>query len=1020
MKKILLGCLGLMVGTVGFSQNKAINPNAIKAHMTLEHKRAYTGFETMPQNQVISNTGNASRSGRAVDADTAGVTTYDLQTNNALCRRIVNLGNGNIIATWTRSTSGNINANDRGTGYNYFTGGAFGPEPTDRIESERTGWPTVGVTRSGREYVITHTVSSGMMFAWRDNAGTGQWSDMIIPGDPVAVWPRAANSGDSIYVIVSRQTGDAFNGLDGGIAFFRSFDGGDNWIGPDSIPGLNASNFFRVGGDAYAIDAKDNIVAFVVGMFQPTLFKSTDYGDTWTMTRLITVSDPLYSGAVGELLDSVVSTDESYDILIDKNDMIHLWYGRNVVLDDDDATAGWTYYPFNVGVMYWNENMAGMDPVLIHQTRIANDTLVFDDCDPSFSVNQDAVQAYFGNMVSMPQAGMDDDGNIYLTFSAIRDGALDANGDMYRNSYIVASHDGGNTWVGPHNINQDDQEEAVYASIAKYVDNKCHILFQSDNIAGTAVQDQIGPAHPYLDNAIKYVAINKWDIVNPDDITCPTLSFSTDTGFVYFSCGLTTLTPDDAAIADDIPEGDISGSIQVIGTLSSTNVGHVQTVQYYVLDGAGNSSDTLDRVIKIVPDTFDKTPPVITLNGFSPVDIVVNTSYNDAGAMVTDNSGCYDTLIVLSNVDTANVGSYQVTYDATDNAGNNAVQVTRTVNVIPADTDPPVITLIGPSTLTIEVFDTYVEFGATAFDNVDLDVTANISIGGTVNTNVVGTYMVTYDVSDQAGNDAIQVVRTVHVVDLTAPEIILDGDNPLTHEKGTAYVEPGYTATDNYDGNITANVTEDQGNFDPNTAGTYTLSYSVSDSSGNSTTVKRTVNVLATPEANFTFDYIGWGGEITFHDASINGPDHWEWDFGDGSINCCGSTDPNHEYFTNGTYTVCLTAQNAIGSSTFCDDVTIVQVGIEDNTLAPEQIRIVPNPSNGMVTISIENGSRKIYEVSVFNVLGEQVNDVQPFNMPGNQPKQLDLSDLAHGIYLVKIKGDNELITQKISITGDR
>ena len=80
------------------------------------------------------------------------------------------------------------------------------------------------------------------------------------------------------------------------------------------------------------------------------------------------------------------------------------------------------------------------------------------------------------------------------------------------------------------------------------------------------------------------------------------------------------------------------------------------------------------------------------------------------------------------------------------------------------DTTPPVITLIGNSTINLNVGDTYNEQGATAVDNVDGDISANIIIGGdTVNTSVEATYVVTYNVSDAAGNAATQVTRNVIV-----------------------------------------------------------------------------------------------------------------------------------------------------------------------------------------------------------------------------------------------------------------
>ena len=80
-----------------------------------------------------------------------------------------------------------------------------------------------------------------------------------------------------------------------------------------------------------------------------------------------------------------------------------------------------------------------------------------------------------------------------------------------------------------------------------------------------------------------------------------------------------------------------------------------------------------------------------------------------------------------------------------------------------------------------------------------------------VNTAVVGSYSVTYDVSDSEGNAAVQVTRTVDVVDSTAPIITLIGANPLTLEVGTAYTELGATAWDDGDGSGGAGGVGDRG-----------------------------------------------------------------------------------------------------------------------------------------------------------------------------------------------------------------
>ncbi|WP_204244180.1 immunoglobulin-like domain-containing protein, partial [Wocania ichthyoenteri] len=162
----------------------------------------------------------------------------------------------------------------------------------------------------------------------------------------------------------------------------------------------------------------------------------------------------------------------------------------------------------------------------------------------------------------------------------------------------------------------------------------------------------------------------------------------------------------------------------------------------------------------------------------------------------------------------------------------------------------PVITLNGASTIDLNVGDVYTEQGATANDNKDGDITASVVVAGdVVDTNTAGTYVVTYNVSDAAGNAATQVTRTVNVIpDTTAPVITLNGASTIDLNVGDVYTEQGATANDNKDGDITASVVVAGDVVDTNTAGTYVVTYNVSDTAGNAATqVTRTVNVAEVP-----------------------------------------------------------------------------------------------------------------------------------------------------------------------------
>ena len=65
-------------------------------------------------------------------------------------------------------------------------------------------------------------------------------------------------------------------------------------------------------------------------------------------------------------------------------------------------------------------------------------------------------------------------------------------------------------------------------------------------------------------------------------------------------------------------------------------------------------------------------------------------------------------------------------------------------------------------------------------------------------------YTVTYNVKDSSGNAAVEVTRTVNVVDTVIPVITRLGVSPVTVEVGSVYVDAGATASDNYDGVLTS------------------------------------------------------------------------------------------------------------------------------------------------------------------------------------------------------------------------
>ena len=186
---------------------------------------------------------------------------------------------------------------------------------------------------------------------------------------------------------------------------------------------------------------------------------------------------------------------------------------------------------------------------------------------------------------------------------------------------------------------------------------------------------------------------------------------------------------------------------------------------------------------------FDPSITFLTVSrvGSSTGAAAVDISISPAGRMFNNGSALPQTIsfaageiskvLSLTPVDdSVYTGDTVVTITATDKAGvltlaTATAQILEDETSAPSDTIPPVITLRGTATITLDWASSYIDAGATATDNVDGSVTVNSS--GSVNTSKPGVYVISYTASDVAGNAAIRVVRTVTVL---APTSTLGAD----------------------------------------------------------------------------------------------------------------------------------------------------------------------------------------------------------------------------------------------------
>merc|ERR1711871_987796 len=223
--------------------------------------------------------------------------------------------------------------------------------------------------------------------------------------------------------------------------------------------------------------------------------------------------------------------------------------------------------------------------------------------------------------------------------------------------------------------------------------------------------------------------------------------------------------------------------------------------------------------------------------GDTTIVVKVGDEYVDAGAISNDRFEGSIEVVVASNVDTTKVGVYKVLYTATDSSGNVST-LERTVAVV--DTTPPVKEMLGNAEVESQFGEEYTDAGARAFDLYEGEI--EVTVDNQVNIYEVGAYKVVYTASDSSGNVAT-AERTVTIVDTTAPVIEMLGDIEVVVKVGDEYVDAGAKAIDLYDGEIEVVVTS---NVDTSKVGVYKVLYTATDSSGNVSTLERTVAVVDT------------------------------------------------------------------------------------------------------------------------------------------------------------------------------
>lgn len=234
-----------------------------------------------------------------------------------------------------------------------------------------------------------------------------------------------------------------------------------------------------------------------------------------------------------------------------------------------------------------------------------------------------------------------------------------------------------------------------------------------------------------------------------------------------------------------------------------------------------------------------------TLIGDKNTTLEYGNTYNELGySLDTENPNEYRVEILNDN-SFDDLGEYTVTYQLYDSQNQLLVTLTRRVEVV--DSTSPIVALKGDEKITLVLNSVWEDPGVTYSDNYDDDPT--LVVHNSVFFSKIGTFYIAYEVIDSSGNKTV-IRRTIEIIDVEKPTLTLNqGVDTLV--VGDVWDDTGIIVVDDskelisYETNSTVNTS---------IPGSYTVTYTASDSSSNTATITRVVTILEPNNKNITCD----------------------------------------------------------------------------------------------------------------------------------------------------------------------
>jgi len=969
MKKILLSSASMLIAFAGISQQSVkLTPeqNEFKleapAHFFEQQSTDASALQTPINTQPVQ---------RSLTETQIGESYYDLQTNSSIQRRILNHTNGTITATWTFSTDAAWTA--RGTGYNFYNGSSWGSIPTVELETERVGWPNPLKTGSGKEIVISHSTASSIYHrVQRNSVGSGTWTQGNLSSQSGQVWGRSSTGGtnnNSIHMVGMTlpvaNNGSTYAGMDGAFLYTRSTNSGTSFDIVDyQIPGTNVNYFDGFDGDSYAIDAQGDNVAVVVGGLGRgvQLFKSTNGGVNWTKTDVMTSA--VWFNEASTVVDTTLegrlwTSDGSVTVLLDENNMAHVWFGTMFIANADITDGTITYYPYTNGIEYWTEDFPSDNSLRMFGMLDLN-------ANGQLDIDNPGGQYRFSGLVSHPEAGIDEDDCIYLSYTSVREDLTNGT-QNYRHTYVTKSCDGGCSWSFPIDVTgggNNNFVECAYPSIARHVDDDIHIVYMADIEPGIAVSGDMDASGV---NKIIYL---KEDVTRFDTVDfCPT-EIAGDS----MLCGGGSVELEALGCASVYAwtgPNSFTSSSQVI---SASAVG---TYTCVMTTTCGSQTETFNVV------AYSGTGgPVVTI-GASTLEIC---SGGSAVLTATSNIGgvgyVWSTGATTAATTVTAAGTYTVTVSDC-NSGTTVQSITVGTPAAPQAIVSGDLTLCPGDNNEL----TALPWAGATYLWSNGQATANTTV------TAAGTYTVT--VTNCAGNAT--ATATVVMESLPVAEIVDNGTTGCegdiltvtaiggsTFEWSTGSTDPSLSITEvSQSGTYTVTVMNDCGDEDETTV---TLTISAAPSAP----------VLSLNGANYSSSQTGAGTHEWYIEGTL-------------VAGQSGNTLPSSAVGENNSVYCIFIDENGCES-----EASNTIVGLNEVTNLNNSISIFPNPNNGQFEIRFGDVSGKMV-YTVTNALG-QVVAMNQINAQSGSIESINLNDVQAGAYQLKVAGEAGISIQSIII----